>query len=159
EFGCELTVRYSGRSMSARKPLDPIQLTRELVDIESTTYQEGAVGDFVADLLAGRGWDVEKTPVSQPAESADAGPRWNAYAGPASQPPDLVFSTHLDTVPPYIPFSEDAGFMYGRGVSDAKGIIAAQITAAEALRADGLPVGLLFVSGEERDSAGAITAN
>jgi acetylornithine deacetylase len=145
--------------MSARKPLDPIQLTRELVEIESTTYREGAVGDFVADLLAGRGWNVEKTPVPQPMETADAGPRWNVYAGPVNRSPDLVFSTHLDTVPPYIPFTEDADCMYGRGVSDAKGIVAAQITAAEALRADGLPVGLLFVSGEERDSAGAITAN
>jgi acetylornithine deacetylase len=145
--------------MSALKPVDPIQLTRALVEIESTTYHEGAVGDFVADFLAGREWDVEKTPVPQPPETADSGPRWNVYAGPAAQTPDLVFSTHLDTVPPYIPFTEDADFMYGRGVSDAKGIMAAQIAAAEALRAEGLFVGLLFVSGEERDSAGAITAN
>ena len=145
--------------MSALKPVDPIQLTRALVEIESTTYHEGAVGDFVADFLAGRDWDVEKTPVPQPPEAADSGPRWNVYAGPADQPPDLVFSTHLDTVPPYIPFTEDADFMYGRGVSDAKGIMAAQIAAAEALRAESLPIGLLFVSGEERDSAGAITAN
>ncbi len=145
--------------MSALKPVDPIQLTRALVEIESTTYHEGAVGDFVADFLAGRDWDVEKTPVPQPPETADSGPRWNVYAGPAGQTPDLIFSTHLDTVPPYIPFTEDADFMYGRGVSDAKGIMAAQITAAEALRAEGLPVGLLFVSGEERDSAGAIAAN
>jgi acetylornithine deacetylase len=145
--------------MSALKPVDPIQLTRALVEIESTTYHEGAVGDFVADFLAGRDWDVEKTPVPQPPEAADSGPRWNVYAGPADQPPDLVFSTHLDTVPPYIPFTEDADFMYGRGVSDAKGIMAAQIAAAEALRAESLPIGLLFVSGEERDSAGAIRAN
>jgi acetylornithine deacetylase len=65
----------------------------------------------------------------------------------------------MDTVPPYIPFSEDADFMYGRGVSDAKGIIAAQVAAAEALRAEGFRIGVLFVSGEERDSAGAKVAN
>jgi acetylornithine deacetylase len=65
----------------------------------------------------------------------------------------------MDTVPPYIPFSEDADFMYGRGVSDAKGIIAAQVAAAEVLRAAGFRIGVLFVSGEERDSAGAKTAN
>jgi acetylornithine deacetylase len=65
----------------------------------------------------------------------------------------------MDTVPPYIPFSEDAEFMYGRGVSDAKGIIAAQVAAAEALRAAGFRIGVLFVSGEERDSAGAKAAN
>ena len=65
----------------------------------------------------------------------------------------------MDTVPPYIPFSEDEDFMYGRGVSDAKGIIAAQVAAGETLRAAGFRIGLLFVSGEERDSAGAKAAN
>lgn len=140
-------------------PVDPIRLTRELCEIESTTYHEGAVGDFLADFLARHGWEVEKTPVAQPPESAAAGERWNVYAGGAGQTPDLVFSTHMDTVPPYIPFSEDGDFMYGRGVSDAKGIIAAQIAAAEALRTAGFHIGLLFVSGEERDSAGAKAAN
>ena len=139
--------------------LDPIRFTRDLVEIESTTYNEGAVGDFLAEHLAGHGWSVEKTPVPQPLESACKGPRWNIYACIAGQTPDLVFSTHTDTVPPYIPFSEDAEFMYGRGVCDAKGIIAAQVAAAEALRAEGFRVGLLFVSGEERDSAGAKEAN
>lgn len=140
-------------------PLDPIQFTRELVNIESTTYHEGPVGDFLAGFLASRGWQVEITPVPQPPESGIGGDRWNVYAGMADQTPDLVFSTHMDTVPPHIPYSEDAQFMYGRGVSDAKGIIAAQCAAAEALRAAGFRIGLLFVSGEERDSAGAIVAN
>ena len=140
-------------------PIDPIRFTRALCEIAATTYHEGAVGDFLADCLAGRGWAVEKTPVAQPPESATAGPRWNVYAGTAGETPDLVFSTHMDTVPPYIPFSEDANFMYGRGVSDAKGIIAAQVAAAEALRAAGFRIGVLFVSGEERDSAGAKAAN
>jgi acetylornithine deacetylase len=140
-------------------PIDPIRLTRELCAIESTTYHEGAVGDFLADFLDGHGWTVEKTAVEQPAESAHGGARWNVFAGMAGETPDLVFSTHMDTVPPYIPFTEDAEFMYGRGVSDAKGIIAAQVAAAEALRAAGLRIGLLFVSGEERDSAGAKAAN
>ena len=92
-------------------------------------------------------------------ESGTEGDRWNVYAGMRGDSPDLVFSTHMDTVPPHIPFSEDADFMYGRGVSDAKGIIAAQCAAAEVLRAEGYRIGLLFVSGEERDSAGAILAN
>jgi acetylornithine deacetylase len=145
--------------MTEKSALDPIALTRQLCEIESTTYHEGEVGDFLAQFLAGRGWQVEKTPVEQPRESATAGPRWNVYAGPDGAAPDLVFSTHMDTVPPYIPFSEDAEYMYGRGVSDAKGIIAAQVAAAEALRAAGFRIGLLFVSGEERDSAGAKAAN
>jgi acetylornithine deacetylase/succinyl-diaminopimelate desuccinylase-like protein len=141
------------------EPIDPAGLTRALCEIESTTYHEGKVGDFLAGFLAGRGWTVEKSPVAQPTESAAGGARWNVYACAASQTPDLVFSTHMDTVPPYIPFSEDAEFMYGRGVSDAKGIIAAQVAAAEALRTAGFRIGLLFVSGEERDSAGARVAN
>ncbi|HUD15082.1 MAG TPA: M20/M25/M40 family metallo-hydrolase [Terracidiphilus sp.] len=139
--------------------LDPIRLTLQLCQIESTTYHERAVGDFLAGFLAGRGWTVEKTPVPQPAESKTAGARWNVYAGMGAETPDLVFSTHTDTVPPYISPSEDAEFLYGRGVCDAKGIIAAQVTAAEALRAEGFKIGLLFVSGEERDSAGAKAAN
>jgi acetylornithine deacetylase len=139
--------------------LDPIGFTLALCQIESTTYHEGAVGDFLAEFLAGRGWDVEKTAVPQPAESATAGQRWNVYAGMAGETPDLVFSTHLDTVPPYIAPTEDADFLYGRGVSDAKGIVAAQVAAAEALRAQGYRIGVLFVSGEERDSAGAKVAN
>ena len=145
--------------MTEPQPLDPIRFTRELCEIESTTYHEGEVGDFLAGFLAGRGWTVEKTPVPQPAESATAEARWNVYAGTDGQTPDLVFSTHMDTVPPYIPFREDSEFMYGRGVTDAKGIIAAQVAAAEALRDGGFRVGLLFVSGEERDSAGAKVAN
>jgi acetylornithine deacetylase len=140
-------------------PLDPIRLTQQLCQIESTTYFEGNVGDFLADFLSGRGWAVEKTAVPQPEESAGQGSRWNVYAGVAGQVPDLVFSTHMDTVPPYIPFREDAEYIYGRGVSDAKGIIAAQVAAAEALRSERFKVGLLFVSGEERDSAGAKIAN
>jgi acetylornithine deacetylase len=139
--------------------LDPIALTRQLCEIESITYHEGEVGDFLAAFLTARGWEVEKTPVPPPADGNAAGPRWNVYAGIPGQTPDLVFSTHMDTVPPFIPFSEDAEFIYGRGVSDAKGIIAAQVAAAEALRAQGFRVGMLYVSGEERDSAGAKVAN
>jgi acetylornithine deacetylase len=139
--------------------LDPIRFTRQLCEIESTTYHEGAVGDFLADFLGARGWAVEKTPVDQPKENAGGGPRWNVYAGVAGERPDLVFSTHMDTMPPYIPFSENEEFLYGRGVCDAKGILAAQVVAAEALRAMGFRIGMLFVAGEERDSAGAIAAN
>jgi acetylornithine deacetylase len=141
------------------QPVDPIELTKSLSEIESTTYYEGAVGDFLADYLARQGWAVEKTPVPQPDDSATAGPRWNVYGGIAGKNPDLVFSTHMDTVPPYIPFREDDEFVYGRGVSDAKGIIAAQVAAAQQLREAGFNVALLFVSGEERDSAGAKVAN
>ncbi len=139
--------------------LDPIQLTRSLVDIESITYNEGAVGAFLADFLAGRSFAVEKMPVEQNRESGSTSERFNVYAGIPGQTPDVVLSTHMDTVPPFIPSSEDDEFIYGRGSCDAKGIIAAQIAAAEKLREQGIRVGLLFVAGEERDSAGAKAAN
>ena len=65
----------------------------------------------------------------------------------------------MDTVPPFIASSEDDARIYGRGSCDAKGIIAAQIVAAEKLRAAGVFVGLLFLVGEETNSIGAMEAN
>ena len=139
--------------------LDPVQLTRRLVDIESITYNEGAVGAFLADFLAARGFAVEKMPVEQPRESRSTSERFNVFACVPGRTPGVVFSTHMDTVPPFIPSAEDGEFLYGRGACDAKGIIAAQIAAAERLRDTGVEPGLLFVVGEERDSAGARVAN
>jgi acetylornithine deacetylase len=145
--------------------LDPVQLTRQLVDIESITYNERAVGAFLAEFLDDRGFEVERMPVAEPASGSRSGrgtafpsERFNVYAGTGERP-DIVLSTHMDTVPPFIASSEDDLFIYGRGACDAKGIIAAQVAAAEQLRDAGIKVGLLFVVGEERDSAGARTAN
>ena len=88
------------------------------------------------------------------------GSRCNVYATSPEQPrPAIVFSTHMDNVPPFIPSSEDAARVYGRGSCDAKGIIATQIAAAERLREASIHVGLLFLVGEERDSLGAKIAN
>jgi acetylornithine deacetylase len=144
-------------------PVDPIQLTRQLVDIESTTYQEGPAGLFLHEYLEGQRYKVERTPVSQPdrvlTPGAGDGERFNVYAALPGVTPDVVLSTHMDTVPPYFSSREDDEFLYGRGTCDAKGIIAAQVAAAERLREAGVKVGLLFVVGEERDSAGAKEAN
>lgn len=143
---------------------NPIALTKQLVDIESTTYHEGACGEFLAAILASDGWTVERQPVEQPelarTPGAGNGPRFNLYAAMKGVTPDVVFSTHFDTVPPFLgPCREDDEFLYGRGVCDAKGILAAQVAAAELLRDEGMRVGMLFVVGEERDSAGAKVAN
>src|SRR6185437_1222681 len=144
--------------------LNAIALTKQLVDIESTTYNEGACGEFLEAILASDGWAVERQPVEQPelarTPGAGNGPRFNLYAAMDGVTPDVVFSTHFDTVPPFLgPCREDGEFLYGRGVCDAKGILAAQIAAAELLRDEGMRVGMLFVVGEERDSAGAKVAN
>src|ERR1700729_3691260 len=140
------------------KPLDPLDLTRRLVDIESVTYNEGAVGAYLGALLQERGFAVERTEVSQPPQSRYSGPRFNLYASYGAQP-EVVLSTHMDTVPPFISSSEDDLFLYGGGACDAKGIIAAQLAAVERLREAGVAAALLLVVGEERDSGGAKVAN
>src|SRR5438552_7620188 len=132
--------------------MDFVALTRQLVDIESITGNEGPVGDFLSGQLNRLGYEAKKMRVE--------GERCNVYATVPQQPqPEIVFSTHMDTVPPFIRSSEDGRRVYGRGSCDAKGIIAAQIAAAETLRREGIPVGLLFLVGEERDSLGAKIAN
>lgn len=132
--------------------MDVAAFTRQLVDIESITGNEGRVGDFLHRELLRRGFQAEKIPVE--------GARCNVFAVSSGQPrPLVVFSTHMDTVPPFIPSSEDAARVFGRGSCDAKGIIATQVEAAERLREEGIHVGLLFLVGEERDSLGAKAAN
>ena len=132
--------------------MDAVTLTRQLIDIESITGNEAAVGNYLYGELCRLGYHTKKMPVE--------GERFNVYATAPDQPyPTVVFSTHMDTVPPFITSSEDAGRIYGRGSCDAKGIIAAQIAASERLRQQRTHVGLLFVVGEERDSLGAQTAN
>ena len=132
--------------------MDPITLTRQLVDIESISGNEAAVGNYLYGELCRLGYQTIKMPVE--------GDRANVYAISPEQPhPAIVFSTHMDTVPPFIPSSENDTHIYGRGSCDAKGIIAAQIAASERLRQQGIYVGLLFVVGEERDSLGARVAN
>jgi acetylornithine deacetylase len=132
--------------------MDVVALTRQLVDIESITGNEALVGDVVHSELRRLGYHADKLAVE--------GKRCNVYATSPQQPkPTIVFSTHMDTVPPFIPSSEDAKRVYGRGSCDAKGIIAAQIAAAQRLSEENVYVGLLFLVGEERNSLGAQVAN
>lgn len=144
-------------------PIDPIALTRQLVDIDSTTYHEGLCGEFLYEYLLGLGYHVEKQPVEQPELARTPGGgtdvRFNVYARMPGADPRITLSTHFDTVPPYFDSSEDDTWVYGRGSCDAKGILASQVAAAEKLHKGGVPVGLLYVVGEERDSAGAKVAN
>jgi len=128
-----------------------LELTRELIDIPSVTGDELAVGEYLSKYLEELGYQVERQEVAQD--------RFNVIATQA-EPPRIVFSTHMDTVPPFIESREDEEFVYGRGSCDAKGIIAAQIVAAERLRAEDVnDVGLLFTVDEELSSIGAQAAN
>ena len=101
--------------------LDPVQLTRQLIDIESTTYGEGAVGAFLAEFLTARDFAVEKMHVANKGEDGATTDRFNVYATVLGEQPEVVFSTHMDTVPPYFGSSEDDETIYGRGACDAKG--------------------------------------
>ncbi|MBI3082332.1 MAG: M20/M25/M40 family metallo-hydrolase, partial [Gemmatimonadetes bacterium] len=130
-------------------PGDPVELARELVRIESPTGEEGAVGEFLARHLEAKGYDVQRQQVTPG--------RFNVFA--TTEPPVVVLSTHMDTVPPSLPVREDDTYLYGRGSADAKGIIAAQVAAAERLATHGeRRVALLFVVGEELTADGARAA-
>jgi acetylornithine deacetylase len=122
-----------------------------LIDISSVTGDEKAVGEFLASHLKSLGYRVETQRVAED--------RFNVIATTEASP-RIVFSTHMDTVPPHIVSREDEERIYGRGACDAKGIIAAQINAAERLRAEGInSIGLLFTVDEETGSLGAQVAN
>lgn len=130
--------------------VDLIGVTRALVDIDSTTGREEAVGRWLSRYLRALGYEVAEQPV-------DSG-RFNIVATLGR--PEVVFSTHFDCVPPFFPSRIDGDRIYGRGACDAKGILVAQVAAVEQLRAEGeTRVGLLFVVGEERGSDGARAAN
>src|SRR5579863_379171 len=130
--------------------MNVFELTKDLVDIPSVTGDEAACGRFLQQHVEQLGFRVEMQPVSDD--------RCNVFAtrGRAK----VVLSTHMDTVPPFIPAREDADFIYGRGSCDAKGILAAQVMAASRLLEEGLTdFALLFLVGEETTSEGARAAN
>ena len=134
--------------------MNVFELTRALIDIDSVTPNEGPIGDYlyeyVRPLAETYDGHIEKMPV--------AAGRNNVYA--AWGRPDVVFSTHMDTVPPFIASSEDDEHIWGRGAVDTHGVAAAMLKAVEASLAAGeRGLGVLFVVGEEVDGVGAETAN
>ena len=130
--------------------VDLIGLTRALVDIDSTTGREGDASRFLSRYLRELGYTVVEQAVDEH--------RFNVFATCGT--PSVLYSTHFDCVPPFFPSRVEHGRIYGRGSCDAKGILAAQVAAADRLRRDGeTRVGMLFVVGEERGSDGAKRAN
>lgn len=130
--------------------MDIFQFTRELMETESISWNEGAAGRWLRDYLSDAGFEVTTQTVSDD--------RVNVYARIGE--PLVTLSSHMDTVPPFIGFTEDEQNIYGRGACDAKGVIAAQVFAAQRLKDEGLTnIGLLYVVGEEDGSDGAKVAN
>jgi acetylornithine deacetylase len=131
-------------------PLTTVAFARELIDIDSTTGREAEAGAWLARRLRAMGYAVVEQML----------PRGCANVFAHLDAPSVVFSTHFDCVPPFFASDVRDGRLYGRGSCDAKGILAAQLAAAERIRARGeRRVGLLFVVGEERGSDGAMAAN
>jgi acetylornithine deacetylase len=129
---------------------DVVSLAADLLSIQSTTGSEGTAVDFVSRWLVGRGWNVTLQEVSRGRANI-----WASRSGGG-----VTFSTHLDTVPPYVPPRLEGSKLYGRGSSDAKGIAAAMLVAADRLVSAGEKrVEVLFVVGEEKGSDGARAAN
>ncbi len=136
---------------STHLTMNVFELTRRLIDIPSITGDEANIGNFLASHLEGLGYTVQRQEVSND--------RFNVIATTQSVP-RVVLSTHMDTVPPHISSREDDEKIFGRGACDAKGIIAAQIFAAQRLRDEGISeLGLLFTVDEETGSGGARVAN
>src|SRR6476659_1285587 len=131
--------------------MELFQLTRSLMNIPSVSGHEATVGFWLRDYLKSLGWTVELQAVSE---------NQNNVIATLNDAPRVWFSTHMDTVPPFIPPTEDDKKIYGRGACDAKGIVAAQITAAEQLRKEGIEdISLLYTVEEERSSTGAKVVN
>ena len=129
-----------------------VDLARNLIDVDSTSGGEAAVTTWLARRLRDRGYRVTEQPVVDD--------RVNVLAVVGAAEPEVVYSTHVDCVPPFFPSRVEDGVLYGRGACDAKGILAAQITALDRLREAGeTRVGLLAVVGEEDGSPGARAAN
>lgn len=139
--------------------MNVFELATALMNIQSVSGDEEAVGFWLRDYLESLGWTVELQPVEDGRTEASAF-RQNNVIAYLSDTPRVWFSTHMDTVPPFIAPTEDDEKIYGRGACDAKGIIAAQIIAAEELRSGGIEdIGLLYTVEEERSSTGARAAN
>ncbi len=136
--------------MTTTSTPDVLAIAMQLMATESTTGNEGRVMTVAEGVLTELGWNVRRIPVT---------PGRDNLLAYGSSPVELVFSTHLDTVPPHIPPRIDGDRLMGRGACDAKGIAAAMICAATALRDAGMPVGVLLVVGEEAPHDGARAAN
>ena len=143
-----LTDAFASRHHSGI--MNALELTKELIKIESISGNELAIANFLADYLDHIGFTIEL-------QEAEAG-RPNVYAKCGE--PQVVLSTHTDTVPPYVELQEDDEYIYGRGACDTKGLMAAMLKAAEALLAENVTdFGMLLVVGEENGSVGAKVAN
>ncbi|RLN51304.1 hypothetical protein BBJ29_003048 [Phytophthora kernoviae] len=141
---------------------DVLKLAIGINSIVSTSGEEATVGKAIQEWLTTRGWNVHMQKVPPQPDATVKADRYNVYATQSdSKTPKLMFNSHMDTVPPYLPPRIDETTLYGRGACDAKSLIAGQMIAAQKLVEAGLgdDVQLLFVVSEETDHSGMKKAN
>lgn len=143
-------MSHHGGAAGAPRRERVVDIAMQLMAVDSTSGQEGAVIALAERMLQERGWRTSRIPVTAGRDDLLA---------TSADDPVVTLSTHLDTVPPFIPPHRDGTRLYGRGACDAKGIAAAMMVAAEELRAAGVPVALLLLVGEETTHDGAHAAN
>ena len=124
---------------------------QELLRIDSTSGKERKVAEWLAERLPGM-FPAANRPVLRAEEVGDGTLNllltWGA--------PRIVFCSHLDTVPPYIPPTLADEVIKGRGSCDAKGQVFAIVEACKRLAEAGkTDFGMLLLAGEETGSWGA----
>ncbi|KAJ2896637.1 hypothetical protein MKZ38_005396 [Zalerion maritima] len=143
-----------------------VSLHRSLVEIESLTGNEYTVGNFLAEYLSNRGYQTQlnSLPPTDKTKPGETRSDLLAWRGSDFSHSKVVVTSHIDTVPPYIPYGisdeipTSETVITGRGSVDAKASVAAQIIAVEELMAAGSldtdDVALLYVVGEESTGDG-----
>ncbi|KAK6538268.1 hypothetical protein TWF694_011147 [Orbilia ellipsospora] len=136
-----------------------LSLHRDLVAIPSVTGDEEKVAKFLEKYLTSKNFHVELIPVESP-EYPSSKKRYNVFAYPegGSKSAPILLTSHIDTVPPFLPFKDGLRTVYGRGSCDAKASVASQIIAVEELLSQKHitedTISLLFVVGEETTGDG-----
>jgi acetylornithine deacetylase len=122
----------------------------QIMKIDSTSGKEAELAYFIADNFPAPGATLEMQDVGD--GSVNLFYKWGT--------PEIIFCTHLDTVPPYIEPRSENGKVFGRGACDAKGQIITALNVCRELYSVGESnFGLLLVAGEETGSIGAKVAN
>ncbi|ORX99452.1 Zn-dependent exopeptidase [Basidiobolus meristosporus CBS 931.73] len=153
-------VNVSTQAQNETSSSDLLDLHKQLVEIESISGNEAKVGEFLASYLQSHGWTIER----QEVEGINGGPaRFNIFAHTGNKNPKVILNSHLDTVPPYVPYRVEGDKIFGRGTNDAKGSIASQVIALAELQKESpdvaKEVGLLYVVSEESGCSGITKAN
>jgi len=147
--------------MSAASPIDPVELTRDLIRIPSVTPADEGAMDVLQRHLTALGFTCRRMAFEGPGGTGADTRIENLYARRGTASPNLCFAGHTDVVPTgpvegwsAQPFEAEIrdGVLYGRGAVDMKGGIAAWVAAVS--RIGDVPGSLSFlITGDEEGPA------